>query len=127
MLIKKLSSLTSLFYKLSQMSVQQTGDFREILNKAGLWGGMPFDLNGKVADAIFKILDKHSYQGKIGASITIDNNLNVTVSVSPTNDAIQKDMQATFGTRMSAALKKAKTPPPANGSETLEWLVDVGY
>jgi hypothetical protein len=99
----------------------------ESLNNAGVWGGSPFDINGPVANKIFAIFDKYNFKGKISATVTVDNKLNVKINVTGADGTnVPQAINSVFSTTMSNALKKSKAVPPTE-TMTFGWLEDVGY
>lgn len=126
---EQLLKAAEIFYKKAQaqMGSITPDQVAPILDKAGLWGGQPFNPNGKAADVIFGAMDKAGFQGKFDASIEIDSKLGVKVLVQSTNPKtaqLQAVLQSSFGPKMSQALRAAKAPPPA-GPLTVGWLSGV--
>lgn len=129
------------FLKLAQEMGKSNaaGDWQAILQKANLWGSTydpnnnssaPFDLNSDVANVVFACLDAAKYKGKVSASVNIQPNLSVTISVKAANPqatvAIQSGLQRALAPKMSAALVSSKASPP-QAAVTLPWLNQVGY
>lgn len=100
----------------------QPGEVAPILDKKNLWGGSPFDPQGKVADVIFGAMDKAGFKGSFDAKIIVDEKYNVKVDA--TQPAVAKALQSYFGPKMSQALKAAKREIPAGGL-TVPWLEGI--
>lgn len=136
--------LATEFEKLAQMGKSlQPGEARRILQKASLIGSNSdgsedpdendesFNVNSKVADKVFKIIDKYAPADgsfKVAAKIGIDPKLGVSIAASAPSSAknISADLSRVFGPAMSTALKRAKKGAPATAI-AVPWFSNVGY
>ncbi len=100
----------------------QPGEVAPILDAKNLWGGVPFDPNGAVGNAIFGAMDKVGFKGSFDATLQIDEKGNVRINA--TQPTVQAALQAYFGSRMSQAIKASKRELPTGGL-TVPWLEGV--
>ena len=123
----KILSYANKFQKKAEMAPSaQPADIQKALDNAGLWGGSPFDLQGKVANKIFGILDNINYEGKFSASLMVSPSGGVEIKLTAgDNPMLKKDLQFTFGPKMTSVLRSKKILP----AEVMEvkWLEGVGY
>jgi hypothetical protein len=123
----KILSYANKFQKKAEIaSSAQPADIQKALDNAGLWGGSPFDLQGGVANKIFGILDKINYEGKFSASLMVSPSGDVEIKLTAgDNPMLKKDLQFTFGPKMTSVLRNKKILP----AEVMEvkWLEGVGY
>lgn len=116
------------FKKLATETSSQSGDIQAALEKAGLWGGSPFDLNGPVANTIFDIFEKINFQGRVNAQLSVGPDFSVILQIDGKGNKlpeVKQLMQNAFAKRMSEALKQSKIAPPAEVL-LISWLEGVG-
>ncbi len=130
--VEKISKLADKFEnklkKYAQLITSLTpNQVAPILDKNNLWGGVPFNTNGKVADVIFGAMDKVGFKGKFDASLIIDPKYGVKIVLEGSNPKmpqLQSMLQSYFAAKMAQSLKQSKVPPP-DGELTVGWLSDV--
>ena len=128
-IVRLANSFERKMHKISQQfEVSMTPDqVDKILNDSNLWGGIPIDINGPIADIIFNAMDKVGFHGKFNASLIIGPKYTVKILVDSDNNKtlqLQNVLQNYFGSKMQQALSKSNISAP-DGDLTVPWLENI--
>ena len=101
----------------------QPGDVGPILDAKGLWGGNPFNPNGKLGDVIFSAMDQAGFRGRFDATLKISETGVVAIETTGSR-RIQNALQSALGAKMTAAIRASGREVPAGGL-VVTWLEGV--